>query len=617
MFDLVDVPVVKIPHIKEYKAAFTASVEYSQPTEPATGRQVIDRIRRAIDSDSGKVRCLVCADDGAGISSRELPAIYASGKSQKTAGGRGSVGLGHLTAFARSDLRYVLYAGRSLQDNKTVDLFGGHAILTRHEIDGNPHHPHGFVRRRGFDRPDGPKVNLPDEPGGERVPSVLERFLPKEGTGSAVMLVGYNPQIRRGGKAKSKAMQTGDMILSQTARHFLVAFHDGAVEVEYREERQDARKAADQSNLLELLERLPADRTGARKQSLRTLRTLEWRLLLSKAETARLGDGVRVWFRERLDDNEHDQKRVSMFRDGMWIENNHPGYLAPRHFPGVLPFDAVVDLDSSKKGSFGQLARDAEGASHRTINPAELTDKDDQQALRAYFKELRALLLEHAVEDDSEKPYEPPELMLAGGGTANIKALPKRRPARHAARTQQGSPPAGTEPGDGAGLGHEQTLGGGEDAWRLTEQGQDPGADPRPPGDADSDGTKVKAGNSDGLATSCRPDPAADDTFTVVWNGEFRSGAAGLRMLLPSGTDQTSRRKLRPEYLIIKSIEFSDGAPENAHNLTPGPSREMHLRYPARSGAAKVAAGIDGPDSIAAADRALVRAELVHRQPQL
>ena len=532
VFALTDIPIDDIPHIGQYEDAFRAADAHCSKDEPPAGLQVRDRIRDALYSPNGKVGCLVCADDGAGLGSKpaDLQAIYGTGRSTKHDGGRGSVGQGHLTAFARSDLRYVLYAGRSRNGNETSDLFAGHAILAQHKIDGAPHHSDGFIRRREGEG------QFVDEPGGERVPGVLNRYLPDTGTGSAVMLVGYDAQT----KGASRPGRVGDMILSQAVRHFLVAFLDSAVELEYREDGRSEREA-DRSNMRELLELLHPP--SAKKKSLRTFRTFKRGTLLTAEATASLGGGVRVWFRKELGDDEIDSSsasRVSVFRDGMWIEDNTPSHLAPRHFREVLPFDAVVDLASDRRGSLGSLVREAEGASHLKIKPGEITDKAKRDKLNRKLNALRQILLEHAEKADQARDHEPAQLRLSAG--ARERPVPKRRPPRHNPDStrpdlvpESGRRPSGSSNSTqaGTGIGDEPTPGLGQ----PTE-------------------TNVKAGDTSGLSSSCRPLAGTPAIFSVTWKGEFQRGAAGLRMILPSGTDQTSSSQILPEYLPIVCVTF-------------------------------------------------------------
>ena len=117
------------PGIAEYESAFDAANEERQlDREESTQdeRNAIKRILDVLEADEAKV--LFCRDNGTGLDAARMRAVLSEGNSNKPIKGAGSLGLGHLTAFAASDLRYVLYAGRRGEKH----LISGHAIVATH-----------------------------------------------------------------------------------------------------------------------------------------------------------------------------------------------------------------------------------------------------------------------------------------------------------------------------------------------------------------------------------------------------------------------------------------------------------------------------------------------------
>ena len=585
-FTLADVDAADIHGLDAYRQAFKQARSYLEGDEPPTGQQMITRIGKALAKQT--LRCLICSDDGRGLAEKELRALYGSGRSTKVAAGRGSVGHGHLTAFVPSDLRYVLYAGRRKHPGSPpTETFGGHAILASHLTNTDTvfeqRSADGFIR--------GPTSNgqptlFDYERGGTHIPPTVAKYLPPE-SGSVVMIAAYTPV--------STASHPERLILAAAARHFLVAVQEDALHVTYTDPSAGQRHLDQQTLPAHIKEITPdRDRTAAQR-TLRTLRTP--RSLIDASETvAALGAGVRVWLRQKLDDDEPAKHRVSVFRDGMWIQDNTANYLQPRNFAAVEPFDAVVDLDSSQPGSMGDLVRNAEGASHRQITPSEL---DNPSALIDRIKALQQLLIDNSRPLSAAEPYAPPQLRLTGTTLSN-SAIPKRRPPRpdhnrESKESQERETTVNGEPGPG--------------------QSDSPAAAPQPapdiPEDKEKDAQSVKAGTSDGLSTSCRPDPAADRVYHVAWHAAgrgFRSGAADLCMALPSGTDQTSRHRIAPEYLTIAAVRH----PLRRLEVPGGAAKQVRITHPTADGSVEVQLTAAAADKIGA-DRGLVEAVMFHR----
>ena len=590
-FDLVKVPVERIPHIEQYRQTFNAAREERYPREPPAGRQVIDRIENALNANGGGLPCLVCSDDGDGLSggAGALRAFYGSGLSSKAEGGRGSVGHGHFTAFIPSDLRYVLYASRC-QDGSEV--FGGRAILASHSEGDKPRGANGLIRLAS----QAGRFVLPQSlRGGDRIPDVLRGSIPDE-TGTAVMLLGYNPLSKR-----TREDLIG-MILSASSCHFMVGIFDGKLRLSARD--NGAEKHLSNAAGLKAALRPLSDRE--QKKHMRTLRTLETGTRLHEEAPGLLDSGVRVWFRKSLEEYESGTKRIVVFRDGMWIGYNTPSSLAASHFSGKRPFDAVVDLASDQPGSFGSLAREAEGASHLEIRPLEITDTDKQKKLYQCLRKLRDVLRSQAESTDEARVYKPDQLRLPVGGFR--RSLPKRRPRRH----------------DPDPDGHETASEEHTSQTAQTQRQRGTGADAHAPAGETPSTTPQTGSGSSGLATSCRAVPGRAGVFAVTWKGEFRHGAAWLRMLLPSGTDSSSPRQVKPEGLPIAGVELSAGSGSNARmSLQEGGAGRSAppwlLRTPrnehSSTGSAEVTIERKRADAFSAVELVLVQAELVHSRP--
>ena len=102
-----------LPAKKDYMEAFDSAREQRQLHNQLSQQDV--RICERIESAmySGEIPVLFCRDTGVGIDENTMNRLLSEGNTDKSEKGAGSVGLGHLTAFAASDLRYVVYGGKT------------------------------------------------------------------------------------------------------------------------------------------------------------------------------------------------------------------------------------------------------------------------------------------------------------------------------------------------------------------------------------------------------------------------------------------------------------------------------------------------------------------------
>ena len=213
------IPTQQLPLIKDYTAAFNAARKHRlHKVDSPAERQAIDRIRSCLQSASRTTSVLACIDRGRGIDSTALKHLYNTGDTTKRSG-RGSVGLGHLTAFAASDLRYVLYAGRNTSGSET---FGGHAILATSSNQGMQRDAHGYIR--GAQEMQGSPAS--QALGSSEVPDLVRSWLPNHGAaGSVVAILGYGPT------ARAVRGSFEDRVLAAAAKSFVVAVHQGQLTV--------------------------------------------------------------------------------------------------------------------------------------------------------------------------------------------------------------------------------------------------------------------------------------------------------------------------------------------------------------------------------------------------
>ena len=326
-FTVREIATDQLPGIREYRHHFESAVREraQQPQSPAE-KAIIRRIRGVIEQQ--RVCLLLCRDNGVGLRPDTMRGLLTEGNTDKAEAGAGAFGIGHLTAFAASDMRYVLYAGRngvshagrqhrsgSSGQSGSDAIVGAHAILATRSgsaDDGGPQGlgAHGFwLLRDGSSRSE--QLGLFDAAFPNVAPPVLRPELDLvEDTGTVVCIAGFN-------RFNSDDETPVQAIARVAAKNFLVAIHRGTMTVHVRDETADppATASVERGRLRRLLRgESQQKRSGthgwlAGEQAFRCVRTLE------EGRTLALACGASAKVR-LLDSAEGGKSRVQLFRDG-------------------------------------------------------------------------------------------------------------------------------------------------------------------------------------------------------------------------------------------------------------------------------------------------------------
>ena len=523
-FTIERVPLERIPGIAAYREHFETAVREhgSDATGPAaTG---IQRIRDALAAaDTG---LLVCRDNGLGLNTERLDGLLGEGSSHKSQEQTGSYGIGHLTAFSASDLRYVLYAGRAHDDDGALrEIASGHAILASAGRAG----AHGYWIQQ-------PSLFDPNRYP-EAIPPVLARHLEMTGdTGSVVCIVGFN--------SFREDADSALLLRRAAAMHFLAAVHDNAMTVHVRDA-VGRDSVVNRSALPVLLDGVREQRrssTGlAGEFAHRAWRTLEEGELLTLA-------GAKVRFR-LLESGAQRDSRVHVFRNGMWVASDVQ-QLRTGAFAGYRPFDAVILLDH---GELYDLVCGAEGPEHRGLTPKRLGEKEQQDRLNALLRALRDGLRDHAGEEQLSQQFIP-------RGFASVRGVTLREAERVRRRRFRREPEGGREtPVTGRGAGTVVTGSNGHGTGTRRSR----------PASAPLAG---RAAHVQSTLVPRRGERGEIESLSVRWR--FRDdpppAAVGVRVLWPSGSDETCEAPLRPEWIRMLAIRDMDGTPLREADRTGG-----------------------------------------------
>lgn len=513
-----------LPGYAAYVQAFEAAK--NEVKRPAT-HDVLSAIRR-IEQVLGKqeMNILFCRDNGVGLNPNRMSALLSEGQSDKARHGAGSYGLGHLTAYAASDLRYVLYAGR----RGDYEIASGHTILASHKRGQIRHSAHGFWRTPTdfFSLEDG---NFPTV-----VPEIMRSQMDRISTsGTIVAIAGFNFFHE---DDQSNALYA---ICRVAALNFLGAIWEGKMIVHVHDEDSGRTETVDRAALHRLLatvqnqQRAPHAGWLPGEQGYRSLQTLNNGYVLD----AKIDRSIKVYFRS-LGANSSERTRVQIFRDGMWITNRAPE-LGPGAFGGVRPFDAVVllsDADPEDHTEFYDLVRNSEGPEHRDLTKLRALPNRDRTALRTMFRTLAARLREEAGSLDTKAGFTPLGFALFGGDMERV-AERIRRPVR---QPEDGSQDSGKPGGEEVEVGPPPERPGTRTPRQTARRGPSPGRALM------ARSSVVPQTGSDGkvrrLSAELRVDEKLGPKDRLV-----------LRVRVQSGSDATCDQPLPDSWLELSSVE--------------------------------------------------------------
>ncbi len=554
-FAIRDVPPGDIPGIGSYREHFEEAVRQREGDKQGVSeRQVIGRIRRVLDA--ARVRILCCRDNGVGLDSERMGRVLTEGNTDKSGKGAGAFGIGHLTAFAASDLRYVLYAGRSCDgDDRLHDIASAHALLaSRASKGGGGRGGHGHWLR-------GDDATLFDpSPYPDCAPPLLERELDRlEDTGSVVCIAGFN-DFRDPGKDPVEA------IARVAAKNFLVAIWRGKMVV--RVQGKAGREiVVDRKRLRAVLE--PGRKAKRGEQGggdwLPGAQAYQAWQALEEGTEFTLRAGAQVRFRLMSKKPRRRRSRVQLFRDGMWITQKADA-LEPWRFNGVNPFNAVIMVEDgeAERGELCRLVRGAEGPEHRGLVRKRLNPHDNKKLLKL-LQQTGDEFRSKAGEVETADEFEPEGFAVIIKGRKQrvaeiVRPYRPRRPPGDEEKTTELQPDGKNETGI-------------DPPRRKTKRRKGRGASPKPGRGVPGRSTVLAVRNGKGTVDEAR----------VAWQPGGKPGANsafGVRVRVPSGSDATCELPLPPEWLRIRQIRHERGvaAPPAGDPLEvalPADSREF------------------------------------------
>lgn len=182
-----------IPHIKDYSDALDTAISYQKKVGSFghNAEQTVNFMKSALEK--GELETLMFVDNGTGMSPDILNGLIGdrSVKSDESSGG--SFGVGHLSSYFLSSLRYVLYASKYKSNNQVKTLFSGAPILAGFEDDsGIDRGSIGRILDKAPENELKPKFCFPAS-----YPDFISEKMNDVDTGSMVTVLGLNAEWNR------------------------------------------------------------------------------------------------------------------------------------------------------------------------------------------------------------------------------------------------------------------------------------------------------------------------------------------------------------------------------------------------------------------------------------
>lgn len=519
VFTIAESSLHDIPRLSDYKRAYSEALRQRKEADElsAPEQSICTRIDNILCSNKTKV--LFCRDNGVGLNKTTMNRLLSEGNTSKTAGGAGSVGVGHLTAFAASDLRYIVYGG------KTAEGFcgSGRALLAAwldKECE-TTRSPEGTLAEKEV------KQNTLFDSGFfylEEPPSLLHKEITSiHTTGAIIAVLGFD------GFELESNEDTVNNILKIAASHFLPAVWQGRMTVTVRDGRINPILNSGSVGTVLNPQGLIRRRGGIQLPEGIAYRS--WKTI-NEGELVENSLDVDIRFRP-LGEQERTT-RVNFYRDGMWITYEAPEV---RGFGGYQPFDATVMVDTGSE--LYDLIRESEGATHYHINLHNLASNTKKTRLKQLLQQITSLLKEQAKEISQEE-YIPIDFATFGTGEDKQAEIVKRLPltlkpteSQDEDGGRQSVPVDGT--GDNNGNGNDQD-----------DEDDKPDIPP----------AKPKRGRPAQIRKSVRIELKGGLTTSVVISIDSNPHPAiGVRIIQETGSDETCDIQLGSKYYSIKPAD--------------------------------------------------------------
>ena len=389
------IPKSKIPHIVDYENTLKKAIETHTKGNSFNdnAQRTVDIIQKACNQEN--ITVLMFSDNGTGMPPKQINAIFdeCSIKGDEMSGG--SYGVGHLSSYWLSSLRYVLYATKYQDNGDTKTLFTGSPILAGHRDEHNS--DRGSSGRIVAEVPKSEKA--PEFIYPDKFPDFIQPQMNNLDRGTMVIILGLSEEWSEdaeyaiaGNFFYAISYEELNINIHQNGRQKEISYDEVERLIEGRKEEQ--RKKGE--NILSGKAVYQAWQAVVKGH---VANSNDQEIKIIKLKNF---DKVHVFIKNDSNTN----STVVLVRNGMVIAR-HDSMLSRdidqlRKDPSFQPFTAVIDVDQEDAPKLFTLVKGAESPYHNKLLRNRL-GKNEENKLKNLFKELSEKIKIHLkiIERDS------------------------------------------------------------------------------------------------------------------------------------------------------------------------------------------------------------------------
>ncbi len=366
-----------IPHIREYEAVLEKAIRTLREKESynQNSQQVVSFIKEALSKNELDV--LMFVDNGMGMKQEVLEGLLDERSMHADESSGGSYGVGHLSSYFLSSLRYVLYATKY---GNGEPLFTGSPILAGHS-DGEA--DRGGIGRIVEEKPDSelkPEYKFPTT----FPPFIRSKMDKLQSTGSMVAILGLSEEW----SSEAEYAIVSNFFHAMLHTNLKVSIHC----------KEQETKTINDDEVRRLIA-LKKEKTRARGDDILSGQAVDQAYQAvqgGKLVQLELGNGDKVYV--CLKNDIDSRSGIVLIRNGMVIAR-HDSMLSGdmehlRQSDDYETFMAVIDVDKTNSPQLFELVKGAEGPYHNKLEKGRLVGEREKE-LRDLFKELGEALKRH------------------------------------------------------------------------------------------------------------------------------------------------------------------------------------------------------------------------------
>ena len=400
----------QIPHIEEYKEVLHKAIATAekQGSYNENSKQRVALIEEALQKE--KLKVLLFADDGIGMKQNRLDAILTGGvsiKGDEKSGG--SFGVGNLSSYSLSSLRYVLYATKYKDNGTPKTLYTGSPILAGHQ-DGKTQRSHrGRIVKEKPKYETNPKFTYLNDP-----PDFIEPKMHEFDTGTVVAILGLSEDW------------SDDAEYAIVSNFFHAIAHDRLSITIHKD--GDAKEISD--NRVEQLIGGKKEVKKARGDNILSGKMVfqAWQTLQEQGsqKIIALSNSDKVHVCIKSDKNTNSA--IILVRNGMVVAR-HDSMLSVdidklRKDPDFEPFTAIIDIDKQDAPKLFWLVKNAEGPYHNRLQKGGLIKKDEKE-LKKLLKELSEKMKADYLKKIERDSFDLPLFTVPSEAQENVSSVKK------------------------------------------------------------------------------------------------------------------------------------------------------------------------------------------------